>query len=563
MKKIVVFTLALFSFISNSSATDLALSPFIAAPMNGCELSSSTVIGITVLNTEGIPHGWPYDLAYSVNGGPWIIETVLTSLGPNAVYYYSFMLPADLSDCQIHTIQCSITTTGDPDLSDNVQTYSVTSDCAPTPGNIVAPAEVCQSLNSGNLSLVGYTGNIQNWTYSDDGGASWNSLSNTTDIQSYSNISAQMEWHTLVGSPYGICPPASTDTITIDIVPQTIAGTLPADFDICENGNSGEINLTGYLGAILGWEFSQDGGITWTPIANTTDSQLYLNLTDTTLYHVEVQNGICPSDFTWPVTLTIIEGSNAGTIAGEMLVCNFENDSSLVITPVNGNVVGWDISVDNGLTWTSTGVTTSTYSYNGLTGYTVFAALVQAGSCPIDTAYHSIVVLPLAPTAGANITITEGDSTQLNADGGTVFEWFPAVNIDNASIANPTVWPITTTQYFVSVTDINGCTDTASVIVTVVPDLYTVIIPNCLTPNGDGYNDYLVIPNIENYPLNEIVIFNSYGQIIFQASPYSNDWTFTFKDERIPAGTFYYVLDLHDTAVLTEPIQGVITVMGQ
>ncbi len=516
-----------------------------------------------MLNTEGATHGWSYDLAYSVNGGPWIIETVSTPLGPMAVYSYSFITPADLSNCQIHTIQCTITTTGDPDLSDNIQTYSVTSDCAPVPGNIVAPSEVCQSLNSGNLSLVGYTGNVQNWIYSDNGGTSWNWLANTTDLQSYSNIATQMQWWTLVGSPYGICPPLASDTISIDIVPQTIAGTLPADFDICDNGNNGEINLTGYAGTILGWQFSQDGGVTWTPIANATDSLVYWNLTDTTLYQVEVQNGICPSDFTWPITLTLIEGSDAGTISGELLVCNFENDSSLVVTPVNGSVIGWNISTDYGITWTSTGVTSNTYAYTGLTSYTNFAAIVQASTCPPDTAFHSIIVLPLSPTAGANVTITEGDSTQLNASGGTSFEWFPAQNIDNASISNPTVWPITTTEYFVSVTDINGCNDTASVLVTVLPDLYTLIIPNLITPNGDGFNDYLVIPNIENYPLNEIVIFNSYGQIIFQASPYSNDWTFTFKDERIPDGTFYYVIDLHDTAILTNPIQGVITVMGE
>lgn len=135
---------------------------------------------------------------------------------------------------------------------------------------------------------------------------------------------------------YGYCPDDSTSIIHIDVVPQTNPGFLPANFDICDNGNGGQLDLTGYVGDILQWETSIDNGTTWTTIANTTDSLDYWNLTDTVMYQVLVQNDICPSAYSLPVTLTLIPGTDAGSIVGELLVCNFENDSSLRSKPCFG-----------------------------------------------------------------------------------------------------------------------------------------------------------------------------------------------------------------------------------
>lgn len=95
---------------------------------------------------------------------------------------------------------------------------------------------------------------------------------------------------------------------------------------------------------------------------------------------------------------------------------------------------------------------------------------------------------------------------------------------------------------YVQITDINGCIDTASLTITVDPNITTVTIPNLLTPNGDAFNDVLQIPNIDTYPNNELIIFNGYGQVIFQASPYNNDWAATYLNAPVPDGTYYDVL---------------------
>lgn len=75
-------------------------------------------------------------------------------------------------------------------------------------------------------------------------------------------------------------------------------------------------------------------------------------------------------------------------------------------------------------------------------------------------------------------------------------------------------------------------------------------IPNGITPNGDGLNDQLIFDqlllNPEKYPDNELIIFNRWGDIVYTAQPYNNDWQGTTDaGDELPDGTYYYVLRLN------------------
>lgn len=63
---------------------------------------------------------------------------------------------------------------------------------------------------------------------------------------------------------------------------------------------------------------------------------------------------------------------------------------------------------------------------------------------------------------------------------------------------------------------------------------------NVVTPNGDGKNDVFRIENIEFYPGNELQVFNRWGQQVFVAANYGNDWSPTELNE----GTYQYRLSL-------------------
>ncbi len=77
-----------------------------------------------------------------------------------------------------------------------------------------------------------------------------------------------------------------------------------------------------------------------------------------------------------------------------------------------------------------------------------------------------------------------------------------------------------------------------------IPDLE---IPEGFSPNGDGVNDTWVIPGIENYPGNTMVVFNRWGNQVYSAEPYDNSWngecneSGTIGGNTLPEGTYFFI----------------------
>ncbi len=77
------------------------------------------------------------------------------------------------------------------------------------------------------------------------------------------------------------------------------------------------------------------------------------------------------------------------------------------------------------------------------------------------------------------------------------------------------------------------------------------MIPQGFSPNGDGIGDYWIIRGLEAYPRNRVLVFNRWGNEVFSAAPYHNDWDGRAKSglntsEILPVGTYWYILDLGD-----------------
>lgn len=79
-----------------------------------------------------------------------------------------------------------------------------------------------------------------------------------------------------------------------------------------------------------------------------------------------------------------------------------------------------------------------------------------------------------------------------------------------------------------------------------------VFIPEVFTPNGDDKNASFEIKNIDRYPHNSILIFNRWGNKVYEGKPYMNEWDgrnyFGPKvgGNLLPEGTYFYLLDLGD-----------------
>ncbi|MEZ4952308.1 MAG: gliding motility-associated C-terminal domain-containing protein [Saprospiraceae bacterium] len=72
-------------------------------------------------------------------------------------------------------------------------------------------------------------------------------------------------------------------------------------------------------------------------------------------------------------------------------------------------------------------------------------------------------------------------------------------------------------------------------------------IEDVLSPDGDGINETWIVTGIDQFPDNEVSIFNRWGQQVWQTTAYANDWSGTNEDgEPLPIGAYFYVLKLND-----------------
>lgn len=82
-------------------------------------------------------------------------------------------------------------------------------------------------------------------------------------------------------------------------------------------------------------------------------------------------------------------------------------------------------------------------------------------------------------------------------------------------------------------------------------------IPNVFTPNGDGKNDQFEIPALSNFPENEIIIVNRWGNLVYQKKGYHNDWA----GEGLNEGTYFYVLKIKNVSGDWDSYQGYVTLL--
>jgi gliding motility-associated-like protein len=89
------------------------------------------------------------------------------------------------------------------------------------------------------------------------------------------------------------------------------------------------------------------------------------------------------------------------------------------------------------------------------------------------------------------------------------------------------------------------------------PEPPIIIIPNVLTPNGDGLNDIFVIRNLLVYDYRKIVIFNRWGKAVYTSEGYNNDW----DGKGVSDGVYFVVVTILNNGVLEEHT-GNITILG-
>lgn len=138
-------------------------------------------------------------------------------------------------------------------------------------------------------------------------------------------------------------------------------------------------------------------------------------------------------------------------------------------------------------------------------------------------------------------------------------------NGQTSNLKDPSTFYNQNGLYAVSLTVLDqfGCPSTYSTeirISTIVSDIVK-LIPNIVTPNDDGKNDFWRLDFIDVFfPEAEIEIYSRWGVKIFRSVGYSNAWDGSYKGDPLPVGAYFFTINLHDKEQ-TPIIKGTVTLV--
>lgn len=239
----------------------------------------------------------------------------------------------------------------------------------------------------------------------------------------------------------------------------------------------------------------------------------------------------------------------------EPLTSNFETTNVTCSGGIDGDIDLEIFGGNPGYTFQWSNGSTS-QSLNGITvgNYTVL--VTDTKNCQLELAFiiyePNPVTMTFTSTDVTCIDQLDGSATvfPVGGTGNYTYQW---QNGSTSEFASDLIGGV----YWVTVTDIVGCTGTDSVFIAT-DNSSCINPPNAFTPNGDNYNDSWVIKNIHLYPEMTLKIFNRWGTIVNEQSGEYIPWDGTFKGEILPTETYYYILLIGEGY---DPFKGTLTIV--
>ena len=241
------------------------------------------------------------------------------------------------------------------------------------------------------------------------------------------------------------------------------------------------------------------------------DFDLYLEITD--------QYG-CTDDTTI-LDYVAIGGPQGDPIAIQNGNICAQGAAFLVQNTVDVDSIVWDMG-DGTFVYNETNFV---YNYETPGTYVTTVTLMNQAGCQITTVLDSVTVFddglnanftanPLSVEQSDTITLDDLSTFLTNP----IVSWSWYVGNDTLNIANNSA-----NQYFASgmsgnytitlmVEDNLGCQDEFSLMVTVIDPV--LVVPNVVTPNGDGFNDELIFSEVY-FKTYSVEIFNRWGHLIY------------------------------------------------
>ncbi len=337
---------------------------------------------------------------------------------------------------------------------------------------------------------------------------------------------------------------SSTCSFTFTVV-DTIAPTItcPDDFETCSNMPEFELPIASdncTVAEVVQTSGPASGSVF--PIGVTT---IEFQATD-----VNGNSTVCE------LNITVLENAPRVDLGSDQNICG-ETSTTLYGTDPGGATPTWSQISGTGTIANPNNAQTGVS--NLATGDNTFVySLDPQNGCEIKSDTIMITVEPgVSVDAGDDQLIFNGGNVSLNAQveppGGDIL-WSPETGLSCITCPNPVASPGITTMYFVTYTSELGCEVTDSLTVRVFDQL-----PNTITPDGDGTNDVWHIPGIEKYPNVVVIIYNRWGNEVYQSTGYHDPWDGTNNGKELPTGSYFYLIDYKTTG--KENLNGTVNII--
>ncbi|MFV8269802.1 choice-of-anchor L domain-containing protein [Flavobacterium sp. GT2N3] len=109
---------------------------------------------------------------------------------------------------------------------------------------------------------------------------------------------------------------------------------------------------------------------------------------------------------------------------------------------------------------------------------------------------------------------------------------------------NPLFNGVAPGEYLVYARDKNGCG------LSIPFKIYVLDYPRYFTPNGDGYNDFWEIKNLDLLPESTVSIFDRYGKLLKQFLSSDIGWNGTFNGFTVPSDDYWFHLNLENGKII-------------
>ncbi len=298
----------------------------------------------------------------------------------------------------------------------STQTIAINVNSSPTITATSTPTNIC----SGQTATLTGTGAT---TYTWNPGALTGS---TTTVNPTSSTT-----YTLIGSN-GLCTSTKTVNLTVTSNPTIVASSSPTA--LC-SGASSTLTASGAT------------SYTWSPGAITSSTAVVTPST-TTIYTVTGINGSCSN--TQTVSLTVNPNPTLSIIASSPSLCVGQ---TATLAALGATTYTWN-----------PGVLTGPFAIVTPTATTIYTVTGTNGSCSTSQTISLVVnPLPVITASASPILICAGNPSTLTASGGLTYTWQPGSSNSNPLITTPS----TTTTYSVLGDNAFGCTNSATVTITV------------------------------------------------------------------------------------------------